>query len=554
MACRSRFPPPIGQVLPPRATCPYFIFAHLRSAFPDLSAYVRIPRWLLAWLGMSKKSAITLFLVAAVVGGGGYWYAHREPMEGTVASLEAKLAKSPTNAELHERLAGMLLEAKQIDAAAEHFKLAIQYAPEKTSARCSLAGILVTKGDMLQAQKLLETNLKLSPRDSASNELTGDILMRTLGEKTPDVAYPLAAGYFDVALQGDPAREIAALGLSKIFLAQGKLSDAAGALQKAEEAHPKSAALHLQKARVLALAERYEQAADEYNRGTALDHENAKAYLEWGIMLIAAGRPTTAENVLRMAEGLDPKNAEIHMHLARALWNQQGSLEAAVKEFDKAIECDPNYAPVYLEIANTILSLHDNTQYGARIVASLRMAIQKDGHYTLAKLALAQYLLNQPNAKEGDLFEATDLLRECVQETHGQDLSVLVAYGDALANHKLYDLATEQVEKAIAWGSTHGLRPDAMELLYTRRQNYQLAQMPDLGGNGMDFLAIEGRRVHDPVDDPWPFPQQPTVESILTLPADLTRVPEPGSLLDPKNYTGEALRARGISQGITQGF
>jgi len=179
---------------------------------------------------MSKKPVMMFFLLAVASGSAVYWwqYSNRVPPAETIASLTAKLQKDPKSDGLHEQLARLLVAAGQLDAAAEHFQTAMQIAPDKVSARCGYAGILVTKGQVLDAQKLLDTNLKISPHDPATNELLGDILMKTLGEKTPDVGYPLAAGYFDRALQGDPTREVAALGLSKIFLTGGKLSDAAG--------------------------------------------------------------------------------------------------------------------------------------------------------------------------------------------------------------------------------------------------------------------------------------------------------------------------------------
>jgi tetratricopeptide (TPR) repeat protein len=503
---------------------------------------------------MPKKYVILLLLVVCGAAGVAAWqyYVRRTPPRETIASLQALLKNNPVEPDLHERLAVLLAAAGQTSLAADHFQQAIQYAPERVSARCGLAGLMFAQGRPLEAQKLLETNLKLSLRDPGSNELLGEILMKTLGEKTPDVAYPLAARYFDTALQGDPTRELAALGLSRIFFAQGRLSDAAGALQKALAAHPKNAALHLQMARVLAVAKRYSQATDEYNQGTALDPQNSQALFEWGVMLIDSGRPVTAETVLRRAVELQPRNAQYHMHLGRALRDEGISIAGAMKEFEKAIDCDPNYAAVYLEIATTLLKANDETN-DARAEKFLRQATAVDRKYTPAKIALARFLVRRPSPTQSQLYEAEDLLRQCVEETKEQDISLLVGYAEALANVKVYDLAVTQIEKAIAWGSLHGLTPAQLELLYTRRQNYTVAQMPEVQGDpNLLPLTVEGRYVHDPVEDPWPFPKQPTVKSLVPLPLDLAHPPTPGSLLDPQYFTGPAVTPPGdpMVQGL----
>ena len=492
---------------------------------------------------MRKKPAILLLLLlAAAAGGTWYVYTHpRVPPAETIASLQAKLQKNPTDPALHERLAELLLASGQAEPAASHFQAALQYDPGRTSARCGLARTFVSQNKMLDAQKLLEINLQQSPRDPATNELLGDILMKTLGEKTPDIAYPIAAKYFDIALQGDSTREVAALGLSQILLSQGRLSDSARALRDAAVAHPRNAALHLQKARLYALARQYDRANDEYNQATALDPKNSDALCAWGVVLIDANRPELAEKVLWQALELEPKNPKFHMHLARALRDEGLSIADAMKEFERAIDCNPKDVAVYLEIANTLLRVRDDTN-DARAERFLRDAIIIDDTYSPAKIALAKLLTNARNPTQRNLWEAADLMRRCAQETKEQDISVLAGYAETLANVKVYDLAAEQMDKAIAWGSTHGLSPAQIENLRTRRQNYTLAQMPDVHGDpSLTFFSVEGRYVHDPTDDPWPFPQQPTVQSLLEFSGDLTQSPAAGSLLDPKHYTGDAL-------------
>jgi len=254
----------------------------------------------------------------------------------------------------NEELANLLLQAGRADDAIAGFHSALQVNPASATAPVGLALAWAAKGDILQAQRILEASLKLHPDDAPTNEALADLGLKSLG----DLALPAAQKYYESAIRNDPTRANAALGLAKIYLAQNRFLDAGRVLVKPLAAHDRNPALHLQMAGILALLGRYDQASAEFDAGTARDPENGAAYAAWGIMLIAAGKPEKAGIVLRRALELQPDNALCHMHLARAL-RSQGLFTEAMSEFTTALDKDIRCIPVYLELASTFQDLHD---------------------------------------------------------------------------------------------------------------------------------------------------------------------------------------------------
>jgi tetratricopeptide (TPR) repeat protein len=460
---------------------------------------------------------------------------HREE---TIASLESKVRLEPDNAAYHEHLANLLAEAGRQDEAIEHFRTVLQFNPTNITAPCGLALALGARGDNLEAQRTLEKSLKLHPEDAATNEALADLVIKSLG----DLAYPVVQKYYETALRSDPTRANAALGLAKIYLAQNRVLDAGRVLVKPAAAHDRNAALHLQLAGILALLGRYDQASLEFDAGTARDPDNSDAYCTWGVMLIAAGKPEKADLVLRRALELKPDSALYHMHLARALRNE-GLLIDARKEFQTALDKDIRCIPVYLELASTYQSMHEEK------VAEdyLRLGMQADPDSIDVKIALARLLTMADDPLRRNFWEAATLLQTCVGQTHGQDVNVLVMAAEGWERVEMHDRALELIENALAWGKLHDLTPELMERLLSYRQRYVIALAPPVEGNPSTF-NVEGLRARDPADEPWPDPLQPRVETLIDKPLNLSKPPAPGSALDPALYIKDAVRK------TTQGF
>jgi tetratricopeptide (TPR) repeat protein len=408
-----------------------------------------------------------------------------------------------------------------------YYHRAIQADPDAASAPCALALAVAASGDLLQAQRLLEQNLKLHPRDAASNEALADLVVRSLGE----TAYVKVQGYYETALAGDPTRPGSALVLSRIYLSQNRLLDAGRILAKPLEAHPRNAKLHLQLATLYALAGEYELSSKEFNAATALDPTNAEAYCSWGVTRIAAGDARHAEPVLRKALELQPDNPLYHVQLGRAL-RDLGRMDESEKELTTALRKDIHCVPVYLEIASTFQEAHDD----ATADRYLRQCVQINPASNEARIALADFLTNSEDPLRRNLWEAASLRQACVNDTKEPDAALLLGAAQGWERVHQEDRSLALIDKALAWEQLHGASPANMELLRKFRQQYVLALVPPRDGPPT-FRSVDGRVVPDAVEEPWPAIRQPAIESLLDRPARLDQPPGPGSIFDPSLYS-----------------
>jgi tetratricopeptide (TPR) repeat protein len=413
------------------------------------------------------------------------------------------------------------------------YRRAMQADPNGASAPCSLALELAATKDILQAQRTLEKNLQLHPLDAATNEALADLVVRSLG----DIAYPKVQKYYETALRSDPTRAGAALGLSRIYLAQNRIVDAGRILVKPLGAHERNAALHLQMASILALVGQYDRASAEFNAGTARDPTNAEAYCAWGVTLIAAGKTeqlTRAEQVLRRALELQPDNPLYHLHLARALRGLVRMMEAD-RELSIALKKDIHCVPVYIEIASTLQQAHD--EKGAENY--LRLCVEINPTSVEARVALANFLTHAADPLRRNLWEAATLRQTCVNDATEPDAVLLLGAAQSWERVEQPDRSLALVNKALAWGKLHGMSPEDAETLLKYRQRYELALIPPLEGPPT-FRSVEGRVVRDATDTPWPDVRQPSIESLLVKPTRLDQPPGPGSVFDPALYSGNA--------------
>ncbi len=443
-----------------------------------------------------------------------------------------------------ERLADLLVTANQADEAQMLYRQVMAQSPGSVTAPYGLAKTYVLKRDDLNAQRTLEESLKKHPDDPPTNELLADLAVKSLGE----LAYPAAQKYYERAVKGDPARSDAALGLAKIYVSQGRYSDAAKVLVQPAAVDRKNAELHILYADILAEMHRYAPAVVEYSAGTAHDLENAEAYYRWGKMLVASGSPGAAETVLRRAleinEAQSPRTpelkrrcAEYHLQLARALRDQGISIAAFMKEFETAIDCDPSYVDTYVEVAQTYLDAHQEGTAEKWLKDALNVAPTS----TLAKVQLARIYMNPQEPSRKNMDAAIALLAESVSETHSQDVSLLVGLANALASVHRYEDALIQMDAALPAGRAAHLPAWQMELLASMRQDYFLALLPPLT-EGEGRFGIDGRVVHEVWDDPLPPPLQPSLIELSKRPMNLSQPPSPANALDPALYMGAALQ------------
>ena len=101
----------------------------------------------------------------------------------------------------------------------------------------------------------------------------------------------------------------------------------------------------------LSLRDLIEEAIEIERRALSIDPDLADAHMWLGAALLSLGRTEEAMVAIREAIRLEPDNGQAHQALARAYWVGKGDFAAAIPEFEKAIELNPDAGYSYLQLA-----------------------------------------------------------------------------------------------------------------------------------------------------------------------------------------------------------
>lgn len=101
----------------------------------------------------------------------------------------------------------------------------------------------------------------------------------------------------------------------------------------------------------LSLRDLMEDAIEIERRALSIDPTLADAHAWLGAALINLGRNDEAIAAVREAVRLEPDNGQAHQTLARAYWVGKGDFAAAIPEFERAIELNPDAGYSYLQLA-----------------------------------------------------------------------------------------------------------------------------------------------------------------------------------------------------------
>ncbi len=119
------------------------------------------------------------------------------------------------------------------------------------------------------------------------------------------------------------------------------------------------------------------------------------AQVSYAAVLLRKGQPEEALSHLRIAEQIDPNNAETQDNIGRALI-QAGKIEEALSHFRKALELQPAFAAVNYDLGNALLQ----TGTVEQAIPYLQEAITRDPTYLLAYNDLGHALLLTGRAEE----------------------------------------------------------------------------------------------------------------------------------------------------------
>ncbi|MEL7059605.1 MAG: tetratricopeptide repeat protein [Acidobacteriota bacterium] len=360
------------------------------------------------------------------------------------AAFERAVELQPRSAQPRLRLANVLLEQGEAEAAAEQLRAFDAGAGAEAALAYGLGRAAASLSDHDDAVAELTRAAELDPQAGAVRHALGLSLARLGREEEAQAA--LAAGNATPPAFPDPLLDaVRAKAVSSgAYLRRGNQALTAGDLEKAQAL---------------------------FTRGLEADRDSIELRLNLAIAQVRAGALDAARSTLEDARRRAPDNPRVHHDLGNVL-REQGRATEAVPALRRAVELEPTYADAWFNLANTLAELDRWPEVG-EAVARYREERPDD--------ARGRYLEAMALAAGGERPEAIRRLRALV-EAQPDDLvarrglgGLLAESGDIPAALMVYEqvLASEALDDSARFGVLdeaarlawqRGRRPEAIAL------------------------------------------------------------------------------------------
>ncbi len=287
----------------------------------------------------------------------------RQGLARLAAALEQKSAPF---AEPYVKLAMAQAGTGQLDEARISLRRALKIDPNSAIGHFNLAEVMRRQGRMAAAAQEYRKTLAIDPDYAKAHHGLG-LISRQKGER--------AIEFFQQALRSDPLLAQAHLNLGRIYLDQGKATQASKHFRKALQIEPDSAETHLNMGLSQARLGRRGNALEAFRQAVALNPGSPEAHYNLGLALAQMGRKQEALEAFRQAVRLKPDDAEAHSNLGVA-YSELGRLEAAVGAFQQAVRIMPTSARAYFNLGLTQARLGRSQEAIEALSRSVRLAPQ----------------------------------------------------------------------------------------------------------------------------------------------------------------------------------
>jgi tetratricopeptide (TPR) repeat protein len=374
------------------------------------------------------------FLIAEVAGQRG--------AIGVANSTYLDLARQTRDPRIARRAAEIAVFARDQDSALEATRLWVEVDQESERAQQTLASLLLSRGELSEAEPLLKAFLA---RDPANAFLHLSALMgKTRDTKaTLELVQRLASDY--------PKLPEAQFAIAQAATHAGRFDEALAALDGAEKLRPGWETAALYRAQLLAKTSRSD--ALVFLRDFLVRYADAREVrLNYARMLVNANQFTEARTQFTRLTSDFPRNAEVSL-AAGLLSLQMGDIEAAKVLLNETLEYDPrdpDTVHYYLgQVAEELKQPELANQHYEQVV---------EGNYLVRARARQAALL----ARQGRPEEARALLAATRGENEGQNIRLIQAEADLLRESREYLEVFALLSEALK------RYPDSPDLLYDR--------------------------------------------------------------------------------------
>jgi tetratricopeptide (TPR) repeat protein len=399
----------------------------------------------------------------------GVWFAQKDNLKCSIAAFDQALRLEPHSAEAHFDLGLVRQRQQQNEAAAEEFRLALQYDPALLQAHCALGSVLP---DAAAAEAEFRKALAVNPRLVCALDGLAQVLLS--GGR-----YDAALDYWRQAVQIQPDASDLQLSLATATYKVAKarqadglptvngstVADAIALLTTLLGRHPGMTVAHFTLGNIYANEQRFREAADEYRAVVGQDPTNtvalaaevkalvdataftdalapARAYVRQkpddssghvllGMVYRGLGEYPQAEPELELGALRDPGDFEAHYQLGFVL-ARLGKADQALPQLRKAVALNPGDKSAQFQLAAVLRALGQN-QEAERIVEQFRKTTDTE---------FRNSQLTSDGIKANDLLqagkpgEAAQIYRQMLEEKPD---SAWTAYNLALALEAIQD-------------------------------------------------------------------------------------------------------------------
>ena len=200
-----------------------------------------------------------------------------------------------------------------------------------------------------KAKTILKSLLASSPDEGKNYFLLGDIYLKQTEEDS-------AAIYFNKGKAVKNNAEYNTIGLGHIDLNDGNVAAAQAKFDAVEKDLKKKDVeqlIYIGRAYINAEKPDYKKAIAILNKAIAKDQKSAQAHLSLGDAYYGDRNQNEAYKEYRIAYELDNTLLRAKLQLGVITKNTRAAFPEAIKAFDAVVAANPNYGPVYRELAET---------------------------------------------------------------------------------------------------------------------------------------------------------------------------------------------------------
>jgi tetratricopeptide (TPR) repeat protein len=307
-------------------------------------------RGALAWLGLTRPTALTFQAAVLAVLGGLTWQQCGVYRDSDTLWHDT-LKKNPNSWMAHLNLGVDLFKRGRLDEALEHYQAAAALHPNGDTEQGNLGSALLEKGDYAGAIEHLKAASAINPNMYSVHNGLG-LAYFNIGQPEQAVLH------FRRALQLQPDASGIWLNLAKVLARQGKIDEALECGKKAVAVAPDRPEPLSRLGEMLLQAEQFGEAASVCRQALKLSPNRPDVLVNLGNALAAQTNYVGAVVAYRKALALEPGNAAYHYNLGSVL-GVAGQIAEARQELLEALRIKKDFPQAQTQLLRLSLGLRN---------------------------------------------------------------------------------------------------------------------------------------------------------------------------------------------------